>query len=72
MKFRPILSGVAIAALDGCTHDTLGGRNYVGSPGSTYDPASNPPQAHGDATNNANSPIVPHDYGNGGDGAANR
>ena len=62
MKFRPILSALALAALDSCTHDTMGGRNH----------ASNPAQVHGAATYNANSPIVPHDYGNGGDGAANR
>jgi hypothetical protein len=69
MRIRTVLTALTLAALGGCAH---GERNYAGSPGSAYDAALNPPQAHGVVTYDALSPIVPHDYGNGGDGAAAR
>lgn len=72
MRIRILLASLAVAGLSGCAHDTVSGHNYAGSPGSTYDAALNPPQAHGVATYDAASPIVPHDYGNGGDSAPAR
>jgi len=66
---RFVLLILAGAGLAGCAHDGTD-RAYAGSPGSTYDAAGNPPRAHGAATYDASAAIVPHDYGNGGDGAA--
>lgn len=46
--------------------------HYAGNPGCTYDAALNPPQARGVVTYDALKPVVPYDYGNGGDAAATR
>jgi hypothetical protein len=72
MRIHTVLATLALACLGGCTHDAVGDRNYAGSPGSTYDAASNPPKALGAVTYDANSPIVPHDFGNSSAGAAKR
>jgi hypothetical protein len=72
MKIRALLIVVALVALGGCAHNAANEHKYAGSPGSAYDAALNPPQAHGAVTYDAASPIVPHDYGNGGAGTATR
>ena len=68
MKICTILTALTLA-LGGCAH---GEHNYAGNPGSTYDAALNPPQARGVVTYDALKPVVPYDYGNGGDAAARR
>jgi hypothetical protein len=68
MRIHTVLAALALAGLGGCAHDAVGGSNYAGSPGSTYDAASNPPQTHGAATYNPNGPIVPQDFGKSGGG----
>jgi len=68
MIFRPALLAIALLSLAGCARE--GVHTYAGTPGSTYDQASNPAKANGAVTYDAASPLIPHDYGNGGDSAA--
>ena len=65
MKIHTLLIAITLVVLGGCVH-AASERKYAGSPGSTYDAALNPPQAHGVVTYDATAPIVPHDYGNAG------
>ena len=66
MRVLPIMATLALAVLAGCARDGMN-RSYAGSPHSTYDVATNPPQANGTVTYDATNSPEPYDYGNSGD-----
>lgn len=68
MKTHSALPAMTLVFLAGWAGDAA--RNYAGGPGIYYDRVGNQPRANGAVNHDAQSSLVPHDYGRSGDAAA--